>query len=194
MKRFVLALAASFALTITSVGVAHACGMYRAPVAKPAALMMAAAKAEQAGKLRKAARLYDRASNVEKQRTVRAEAALAAGRLHQQLGRTDTARARFARAVELDGQMTDARILYGRALLSVDDVQAAEQLEVAYRALGPSLEAGPIALDLAGALTRLGQLETAERLLSAARSLGVPTAQAAAAADAIVRARATASM
>ena len=163
---------------------ADACAMRKMPVE----LMVADAQfdkgqdAEEAGQFRAAIRHYERAMNGKGSITKRADAALAAARLHQKLGKTDRAKARLMRGVSIDGDHAGVRKALGALLLDGEPIEALQHLQAAQNA--DRFDADVYA-DLAVAHARLGQREAAERNLVTAKGLGADPAKVIAAERAI---------
>lgn len=133
------------------------------------AQMKKAALAEAKGDKRAAIRHYERAMNAEGNATVRADAALAAARLHGEMGNTQRAIARLTRGVALDGQHFEVRLALGRLLAEGDAAKAVAHLEAARGIDRMSAEVYP---ELAIAHARLGQRAEAQRYLTTAKGLG----------------------
>ncbi len=137
MNRLALALIIALAPLVAATS-AGACGMYR-PV-EEAELLMAKSVIEKGDaalarkELRTALRQYNRAMSATGSRSLRATAAIKAGQVYEQLGRTKQAVRRFERAVRIAPLFADAHMALGFALIDTKPKKAIVHLEGALAA------------------------------------------------------------
>ncbi|MFN3199085.1 MAG: tetratricopeptide repeat protein [Bradymonadia bacterium] len=139
---FALMAGAVTVVPAVTVSTADACAMRK--VRKPVSSKAMVAKAERAEKrenTRQAIRLYERAMNNSRgDEVVRANAALAAARLHSSLGHDDQALARVKRATELAPDQADAWAAYSALQAKAGQIEGARTALDTARKLGADAE------------------------------------------------------
>lgn len=185
--KLAIAAAAFLALPLASVSTASACAMRKRPPKMIVARndLPRAIKAEKAGKLRTAIRLYERVMNGGATTADKVQGALAASRLHEKSGNTLKAVARARKAVSMDGKHAAARLRLGSLLVEAEPAVARLHLERA-SILDVADKAG---LNLAQARLHLaqGQAVAAARFLDKAEAAGADAEAVKALRDALAK-------